>query len=568
MKKDISIWLIIFFLLIFIFKIIILLLTFTWKYSITNEFQTLDFHTVFIMMIKFLKNDLFVFSTFFLIIYLSNITHKKYLRRFLKLFLGILVSYYLFDTLLIYFSTRLFIIDIPKFIIDIPDKRILFYWIWFFSWFGLIYIICSKIKFFIKNHILLYVSIISTILSIIPLHISANYIKEWLFSKNIYQLNLDLWYMKKYSNTNQLKNEYTNLIQTEKWLWNKKNVILLTVESLSAIDSLKTWWLKDYMPRFDKIQSEWTSFTNFYASANTTDWWLINMLEWVELIPYRASSDYYSTFKPLTTTLPKFFKTLWYSTYFITTGPLEFLHKWEFLQNIWFENTIWWESFQDKPKYTFWSAPDEYLYEKSLNIINENLNSWKSFFINMLTISSHLTYNTPYWDSKQDMYKYIDEKIYQFYTQLKQTNFFDNWILIIVWDHRKMSPLEEWESEKFWLAAYWKISACIIWKWIPAWKQDNHIYQQTDIFYSIKKIIWSGNVQLLANYNNIFSWDIKRDFSIIPMFSDKNSVIAVKWNKSEIIALDWDKTKYINENLWDEIVNYLNKLRAFQMDWN
>lgn len=565
MKKDTSIWLILFFFLIFVFKFIILIFTFTWKYSITNEFQTLWFDTVLIMLLKFLQNDFFVFGTFFLLLYIVKSIKKSYKRKSLQLILILLIVYYLFDSLLIYFSTRLFVIDIPKFVFDIPDKRILFYWLGFFTLIGIIYFSCSRIKFFIRNIFLLYSSILFMILSLLPLHLSANYIKEALFSKNIYQLNLDMWYMKKYSNRKELFDKYNWRVFVDNWYWNRKNIILLVVESFSAVDSNRISWLKNYMPLLDKVMENWKIFTNFFASSNTTDGWLINLLQWVEVIPYRASSDYYSTFFPLTLSLPFFFNNLWYSTYFITTWPLEFLHKKDFLKNIWFDRIIWWDYFYDKPKYTFWSAPDEDLYEKSLSIIKENVNNWKPFFMNMLTISSHLTYNTPYWTTKEDMYRYVDEKIYDFYNKLSETWYFKNWILIIVWDHRKMSPLEDWEYEKYWVSSYWRIWASIIWTWVFSGIKDENIYQQTDLFYSLKKYFGSWDVDMISDYNYLFSWTIKRDFAIIPMFSDRNNVIVVKWNQSSIIKLDWDKTKYIQWDLWTWVLDYLNMIRWFQM---
>ena len=63
------------------------------------------------------------------------------------------------------------------------------------------------------------------------------------------------------------------------------------------------------------------------------------------------------------------------------------------------------------------------------------------------TISYHKPYNTPYGKTEADAIRYADKSLFYFYLQLKKSHFFDNGILVVVGDHRKMNPLEEKEKE-------------------------------------------------------------------------------------------------------------------------
>jgi phosphoglycerol transferase MdoB-like AlkP superfamily enzyme len=69
------------------------------------------------------------------------------------------------------------------------------------------------------------------------------------------------------------------------------------------------------------------------------------------------------------------------------------------------------------------------------------------------SISFHKPYNTPYGTTQKDALRYADKSLFYFYLQLKKSGFFDNGVLVVVSDHRKMEPLENKEKEA--LGAYW-----------------------------------------------------------------------------------------------------------------
>ena len=119
------------------------------------------------------------------------------------------------------------------------------------------------------------------------------------------------------------------------WEWKDLNVILVFAESISAIDSARMGW-NDNMPRFDKIQEKWITFTNFITNGTTSDTAHISTLLWVlPLRNMRMGNTPYSGYKLKMDSLPNYFNSQWYKTTFISAASLEFLKQREFLSWVW-----------------------------------------------------------------------------------------------------------------------------------------------------------------------------------------------------------------------------------------
>ncbi len=341
-----------------------------------------------------------------------------------------------------------------------------------------------------------------------------------------------------------LDSKYEDFISYETWDAKNLNIILIFAESLSAIDSYYLWW-KNNMPLFDKIQKEWKIFTNFIANWKVSSDAHVSTLIWA--IPINNSYEY-----DFDEWLASFLNKIWYKTTFISTAPLTFLKQRDFIEKVWFQKIIWEEAFKDKKKYSFDSAPDEYLYSTALDEIKNQ--TW-NYFIWMQTISFHSPYDSPYctseWNHKYQTLNYADDKLYDFYVELKKNWFFDNWILIILWDHRKREPAEIWESYLFWEMWEYRTVATVIWSWIQAWTKNSNIIQHTDFFHSIKKLLWRWNIQLDTYYNNIFTDKKNRNRWIIAYY---NIFPMQKWKKIYKLNL-----KNIKENYNDIYKYYLTQ---------
>ncbi len=381
-------------------------------------------------------------------------------------------------------------------------------------WLIMFFLVQAKMKFLKKSgkNMLIAFSIFSFIYAlfyaiIIISNANINYVKD-VISLNIQKfknddINLD------YQEVEFDDNGYQ--IERVKWEWKDLNVILVFAESLSAIDSANMWW-NNNMPKFDEIQKDWITFTNFVTNWTTSDTAHISTLLWVvPLINMKMGNTPYSWYKLKMQSLPEFFNNQWYATTFISAASLNFLKQRDFLSWAWFQKIIWEEEFEKNKKYTFESAPDEDLYDRVLQEVQAQ--TWK-YFIWLQTISFHKPYNTPYWKTEELALRYSDDELYRFYQNLQKIWFFDNGILVIMWDHRKMNSIEEWERDLFWPNRYTKSVATVVWSWIQAWTINPELVQHTDFYNSLKRIIWYWSVEVDSVYNDIFTQQTNRNRGI------------------------------------------------------
>ena len=354
---------------------------------------------------------------------------------------------------------------------------------------------------------------------------------------------------------------YDNYMFNIQWDWKDLNVILVFAESLSAIDSANAWW-NDKMPYFDKIQNNWIKYTNFITNWTTSDTAHISTLYWViPLINMWANNTPYSWYKLLMQPLPEYLNTQWYHTTFISAASLDFLDQRAFLSWAWFQTIIWEEAFTGSKMYAFESAPDWDLYDK---VLQEVKNQTGKYFIWLQTISFHRPYNTPRGKSETSALEYSDEELYRFYQELQKIWFFENWILVIIWDHRKMNPAEEWERELFWKNWYTKSVATIVWSWIQPWTVNHNIIQHTDFYNSLKVLLWHWPVKIDKTYNDIFSDKTQRNRWI-------TNAEFYEINRYTVSSTDDEPFLFrnISNLLWknDEVYNYFSSYLWFEF-WN
>jgi len=184
-----------------------------------------------------------------------------------------------------------------------------------------------------------------------------------ILSLNIYQQNTT----NRDQNTNMKYQDYFTKVQG---INERPNIILLFAESFSAIDSQRVGG-EDNFPLLDKIQSEGTTFTNFFANGCVSESAHIATLQGVEPRenPLKKSEVSYDNYTGKTSPLPQFFNQQGYQTTFVSSVPLTFLDQRAFLENIQFQSIIGEEAFSGEKKYVFNAAPDQSLYNKTLKIV-------------------------------------------------------------------------------------------------------------------------------------------------------------------------------------------------------
>ena len=465
--------------------------------------------------LSYLASDIIIIFFAHLLITINYWIKKRSLRLFNDLIVFIILLVYIIDMFTIFvFHSRVAIVDVFALWSNGSSG---FDWIirlWSFifviTWFLVFVLVQTKMKSFKKSwkNMLILFSACSILYDVFFCIIVYSGIKLD-YVENILSLNIQK--MKEYNpfeNDEKVEEaEKWYLIEDVWWEWKNLNIILVFAESISAIDSANVGG-HDKMPKFDQIQNDWIKYTNFVTNWTTSDTAHVATLLWVvPLINMRMGNTPYSGYKLKMKALPDYLNDQWYMTTFISAASLNFLKQRDFLEWAWFQKIIWEEEFEKNKKYTFDSAPDEELYKRVLQEVQNQ--TWK-YFIGLQTISFHKPYNTPLWKTEELALQYSDEELYKFYQWLQNLWFFDNWILIIMWDHRKMNAVEEWEREIFGPNRYTKAVVTVVWSWIEAGNVNSDVIQHTDFYNSIKRLVWHWNVEVDSMYNDVFDKEINR----------------------------------------------------------
>jgi phosphoglycerol transferase MdoB-like AlkP superfamily enzyme len=223
---------------------------------------------------------------------------------------------------------------------------------------------------------------------------------------------------------------------------NKKNVVLITIESLSA-DFLKTYGNEQNItPFLDSLANQSLQFSNLYAVGNRT----IRGLEAVTLclpptagesvVKRKDNKNKFST--------ASIFKTKGYQINFLYGGDAYFDNMEDFFGGNGYKIT---DKKTLKPEeITFsnvWGVCDEDMAKKAIQVMNEASKTGKPFFNHWMTVSNHRPFTYPdgkididaHSKSREGGVKYTDYALKQFFEMAKKQSWFKNTVFVIVADH-------------------------------------------------------------------------------------------------------------------------------------
>jgi lipoteichoic acid synthase len=223
------------------------------------------------------------------------------------------------------------------------------------------------------------------------------------------------------------------------------SVIVLMVESLSAWHSQLLDGTHDWTPRLDAIARDNHYFRNFYANGFTTSTGAISTITGkVPFVPPGKTWFDFSDYADAQDSLPGIAHRSGRDAAFFTTEDVSFLNLGTWLHRIGFDTV---DSSSDPFYLTarraqFGGAEDAALYARFLKWMDGRA-SGQSFISVLTTISSHPPFVDPRTsriDPKGTL-RYVDAEIGRFYDALRQRGFFDHGILLVLGDHRTMTPL-------------------------------------------------------------------------------------------------------------------------------
>jgi len=237
----------------------------------------------------------------------------------------------------------------------------------------------------------------------------------------------------------------------------RPEVLVLIWESLSTYHSalgLDDRNAASWVPEFDAIARANTWFSAFHANGFTTDQGLIALIAGEYPLPQPgryASLEAFAGFDDPAVAAPRRMREYGYWSGFFTTGDLNFLDKPSWFRALEFD---YWEGaehsfYEGMPRGPFAAAEDRALYQRTLQWMDAAPNQpWLAF---LLSVESH----PPFVDratgalSEEASFGHADRAFGEFYRALQQRGFFDHGVLIVLGDHRSMTPLWPQERARF-----------------------------------------------------------------------------------------------------------------------
>lgn len=245
-------------------------------------------------------------------------------------------------------------------------------------------------------------------------------------------------------------------------LENHKNVVLITIESLSA-DFMKSYGnQQNITPFLDSLAQKSLQFTNLYAAGNRT----VRGLEAVTLClpPTAGESVVKREDNKNKFSTGYIFKQKGYDVKFMYGGDAFFDNMQDFYSGNGYE-IVDKTSFSPE-QITFsnvWGVCDEDMYNKAIKVMNTEAAQNKPFFNHIMTVSNHRPFTYP--NNKIDIpgdiksrdggVKYTDYAMKKFFEMARKQPWFKSTVFVIVADHCASSagktklPLDKYRIPAF-----------------------------------------------------------------------------------------------------------------------
>ena len=219
----------------------------------------------------------------------------------------------------------------------------------------------------------------------------------------------------------------------------RPNILLIVWEGCGEQVAQCIGGKENITPGLSEIAEEGVLFTRCYSNSFRTDRGLLSILTgWLGLptASLMKMPEKYTKLPSLTKTL----KDAGYTTDFWYGGDISFTNMGGFAYDNGFEKTISDKDFDYKDQnFSKWGVVDGVLFDKlTNNLIDVKSKQEKPWFTTVLSLSSHEPWEVPYKkfdDNKKNAFAYTDSVIKECIDKLKQSDSWDNTLVIIVSDH-------------------------------------------------------------------------------------------------------------------------------------
>ncbi|MDO8284998.1 MAG: LTA synthase family protein [Rhodoferax sp.] len=332
----------------------------------------------------------------------------------------------------------------------------------------------------------------------------------------------------------------------------RPNIILVVVESLSMYHSKLFSGMNDWTPEFDALSKNGRRFSNFYANGVTTEQGLVSLLTGEPPIEkgWEDANNIFEQFRQPSQSIPRMLKTLDYRTVFLTTGDLGFLDKGAWLSDIGFSFVEGHDApyYKGMKRFQFEAATDDALYGRSLRrLANMQASSTAPVFMMLETVTTHAPYIDPVSGniSQESVFRYADHALGDFVRSLESRGFFNNGYVLVMGDHRAMTPASAQELSAYGDRAYARLPFSIIGNKLNG-EIEQASFSQTDLLPSLRHWLGAGS-QCLGSDQGVFLPKTEKTPACI--FTRRsyaqNNVYAQCGSDDYAIQLDGDDTRFV-----------------------
>ncbi len=266
----------------------------------------------------------------------------------------------------------------------------------------------------------------------------------------------------------------------------KPDIVLVVVESLSSINSMKVSGSGDTLARFDELAEEGTLFRNFFANHQASEGGLIALLGGYPPIHFPTATPYmFDEFADQPSVLATY-RDQGYVTEFLTNADIAFIGLDHFLKGLGVDQSRGRDeiaTMRNAPRVVQDAPADDLLYEQALLSISQLAAGQQPFLMVLATTSTHLPYTHPEAgpDTAEAVWDWSLQQLAHFYRALKQQGFFEHGILLITGDHRQMQALTAVETARYGDSARARVPLLVIGKAFARGALDERLFQQSDL---------------------------------------------------------------------------------------
>jgi len=328
------------------------------------------------------------------------------------------------------------------------------------------------------------------------------------------------------------------------------SVVLAIVESLSAYHSKLLSGLHDYTPNLDRLAARGTYFTHFFANGYSTEGGEISLLTGHVPLHTAGSRGSVMAFTDVEGDFHRWLAKEGYETAFFTSASLSYgeLGRWHHAIGI--EEVDGAESpfYDGMPRGPFGAAEDAALIDRFLQWHDQRQQKDKPFMATLLTVESHPPFPVARLGRNDEAasLRHVDTQLARLVDALDSRGFFRKGVLIIVGDHRAMTPIPAEEFERLGASAPARIFAMALGRTGLHPGEEPRNLQQTDLIPSLRHLIdrqscrndWQG--RFLGGEAQPARFVVRADSL------NRNQVVVTEDARQYRLLLDGDQTRWIS----------------------